>query len=338
MDRARTRQARLRLARHANGRDSVHLQDRRERHDLLRLARPRQREHDVVARDHAEVAMAGFGGVYKQGGRSGRGQSGGDLAPHMATFAHAHHHDTALGVEQGLDRRHKLGSQSVRQGEHRLRFDVEGLLGHAQHMGWIEWGGLRHELILIPKEAVQHRFLVVFAFALINMNFESLLSVLGPLNYNDPVAGPKHWSYNLAGLSCGMLIGGIWILKKKLKRPLFIAVALIALSAVWDLALAFDLPLYSSVIAAFLAGITTEIFMVTWATSLQHHVPEESYSRVASYDTLGSFGIAPLGIVFAGPLAMHFGVNTILLYTGVVTFLAASAALFVPAVRNLRND
>ena len=200
--------------------------------------------------------------------------------------------------------------------------------------------GILHDLRIGWREFISRSWVIalVFAFALINMNFESLLSVLGPLNFNDPISGPKYWSYNLAGLSCGMLIGGIWILKAKLKRPLFLAVALIALSGIWDLALAFDFPIYTAVIAAFFAGVSTEIFMVTWATSLQHHVPEESYSRVASYDTLGSFGIAPLGIVFAGPLAMHFGVNTILLYTGVVTFLAASAALFVPAVRNLRND
>lgn len=200
--------------------------------------------------------------------------------------------------------------------------------------------GILHDLRIGWREFISRSWVIalVFAFALINMNFESLLSVLGPLNFNDPITGPRHWSYNLAGLSFGMLIGGIWILKKKLKRPLFIAVALIALSAVWDLALAFDLPLYSSVIASFLAGISTEIFMVTWATSLQHHVPEESYSRVASYDTLGSFGIAPLGIVIAGPLAMHFGVNTILFFTGVTTCIAALAALLVPAVRNLTND
>ena len=78
--------------------------------------------------------------------------------------------------------------------------------------------------------------------------------------------------------------------------------------------------------------------MVTWNTSLQHHVPEESYSRVSSYDTLGSFGIAPLGIVIAGPLAMHFGVNTILIITGLTTLIASVASLFVPSVRNLRND
>ncbi|MBU6380488.1 MAG: MFS transporter [Acidobacteria bacterium] len=200
--------------------------------------------------------------------------------------------------------------------------------------------GIAHDLRVGWKEFTSRSWVIalVISFSLINMNFESLLSVLGPLNFNDSQTGPKHWSYNLAGLSLGMLVGGLWILKVKLKRPLFISMILIALSGIWDLALALDFPIYTAVIAAFFAGISTEIFIVTWYTSLQHHVPEESYSRVASYDTLGSFGIAPIGIVIAGPLAMHFGVNTILLFTGISTLLAASAALFVRSVRNLTND
>jgi predicted MFS family arabinose efflux permease len=113
---------------------------------------------------------------------------------------------------------------------------------------------------------------------------------------------------------------------------------LIAISAIWDFTLAFDAPLAISIAASIFSGISLEIFMVTWNTSLQHHVPEESYSRVSSYDTLGSFGIAPLGIVIAGPLAMHFGVNTILVITGLTTLIASVASLFVPSVRNLRND
>jgi MFS family permease len=142
----------------------------------------------------------------------------------------------------------------------------------------------------------------------------------------------------LAGLSVGMLIGGIWVLKVKIGRPLFLAMILVSLSAVWDFALAFDLPMFFSVMSAVISGISLEVFMVTWNTSLQSHVPEESYSRVSSYDTLGSFGIAPLGIVIAGPLAMHFGVNTILIVTGITTLIAAVASLLVPSVRNLRND
>jgi hypothetical protein len=76
--------------------------------------------------------------------------------------------------------------------------------------------------------------------------------------------------------------------------------------------------------------------MVTWNTSLQSHVPEESYSRVSSYDTLGSFGIAPLGIVIAGPIAATIGISNALWWTGGITCVAALLSLLVKSVRNLR--
>ena len=200
--------------------------------------------------------------------------------------------------------------------------------------------GIFHDLIVGWKEFISRSWVIamVVSFALINMAFESMLSVLGPLNFSDPITGPKQWSYNLAALSIGMLLGGIWILKVKIGRPLFLAMVLIAISAVWDFSLAFGLPLPVTVLSGILSGVSVEVFMVSWNTSLQSHVPEESYSRVSSYDTLGSFGIAPLGIVAAGPLAMHFGVHTILFVTGAMTLIAAIASLLVPSVRNLRND
>ena len=200
--------------------------------------------------------------------------------------------------------------------------------------------GIFHDLVIGWREFISRSWVIamVISFALINMAFESMLSVLGPLNFIDPITGPKQWSYNLAALSVGMLLGGIWILKVKVKRPLFLAMVLIALSAVWDFSLAYGLPLPMTVLSGIFSGISVEVFLVSWNTSLQSHVPEESYSRVSSYDTLGSYGIAPLGIVAAGPLAMHFGVHTILLVTGVTTALAALGSLLVPSVRNLRND
>lgn len=203
----------------------------------------------------------------------------------------------------------------------------------------IESPGIIHDLTVGWREFISRSWVVtmVLTFAIINMAFESMLQVLGPLNFSDPVSGPRAWSLNLAGMTTGMMIGGFIVLKRKFKRPLFISMALIAVSVIWDFSLALDLPLFICVVSAIFSGLTIEFFMVTWATSLQSHIPEESYSRVNAYDALGSFGIAPLGIVIAGPLATHFGVNAILLATGTLTFIAACASLTVKSVRNLSN-
>jgi MFS family permease len=204
----------------------------------------------------------------------------------------------------------------------------------------IESPGIIHDLAVGWREFISRSWVVtmVITFALINMVFESMLQVLGPLNYSDPTTGPRLWSLNLAGLTAGMMIGGIIVLKIKFKRPLFISMILISISAIWDFTLALDLPTVICVLAGIFSGITLEFFMVTWNTSMQTHIPEESYSRVNAYDALGSFGIAPLGIVIAGPLAGHFGVNTILFVTGSITFIAAVASLFVKSVRDLSNS
>ena len=79
-----------------------------------------------------------------------------------------------------------------------------------------------------------------------------------------------------------------------------------------------------------------DIFTVIWNTSLQSHVPEESYSRVVAYDAFGSFALSPVGIAVAGPLAELFGVSVTLCITGALTLTAALAALSVKSVRDLK--
>jgi MFS family permease len=203
----------------------------------------------------------------------------------------------------------------------------------------VESPGIFHDLKVGWREFMTRSWVVtmVMTFSIINMAFESMLQVLGPLNFSDPDTGPRYWSLNLAGMTAGMMIGGIIVLKMKFKRPLFISMVLIAISVIWDFALAFNLPLILCIAAAIFSGITIEFFMVSWATSMQTHIPEESYSRVNAYDSLGSFGIAPIGIVIAGPLAARFGVDAILITTGTLTFIAAIASLTVKSVRNLSN-
>jgi len=95
-------------------------------------------------------------------------------------------------------------------------------------------------------------------------------------------------------------------------------------------------PLWISLICAFFAGIAIDIFTVVWYTSLQTHIPEESYSRVVAYDALGSFGLSPIGIAVAGPLAHALGVSTMIYITGSIALVAALASLTVKSVRDLK--
>ena len=183
---------------------------------------------------------------------------------------------------------------------------------HELKEGWIEFSSRSWVVAM------------VVAFSVINLAFESLLQVLGPLNYNSSSNGPKYWSYNLAALTVGMFLGSVISLKVKFKRPLYIAMIFISLSAIWDFSLAFQAPLFIT-------------FMVIWNTSLQSHVPEAAYSRVVAYDALGSYGIAPIGVAIAGPMAHYFGVSTMILITGSITLTAAVLSLFVKSVRDLRN-
>ena len=177
---------------------------------------------------------------------------------------------------------------------------------------------------------------VVIAFAIINLAFESMLQVLGPLNFADIASGPKFWSFNLAALTLGMLSGSVISLKVHFPRPLLFAMLVIAASSIWDLSLAMKSPLWISLFCAFFSGMAIDIFMVVWNTSLQAHIPEESYSRVVAYDAFGSFGLSPLGIAIAGPLAQAFGVSTMIYVTGSLTLFAALASLLVKSVRELK--
>jgi MFS family permease len=191
-------------------------------------------------------------------------------------------------------------------------------------LGWIEFSSRSWVVAM------------VVTFAAINACFESMLQVLGPLAFDKGDSGPRNWSYNLAALTVGMMIGGAVAFKVKFARPLAISMALIATSSLWDFAIALELPLIFPIIAALFSGFAIEIFLVNWNTSMQKHIPEESFSRVASYDAFGSYGIAPLGIVIAGPIAATIGISNALWWTGGITCIAALLSLLVKSVRDLR--
>lgn len=195
-----------------------------------------------------------------------------------------------------------------------------------------------HDLRIGWREFISRPWVIaiVCSFAIINMCFEAMWQVLGPLADDQGTSGPRNWSLNLAAVTTGMICGSVIALKIKLKRPLVSSMILMAAASVWNFAIASSQPLLIVMACGFVSGLAIDIFMVQWNTAMQTHIPEESFSRVAAYDAFGSFGIAPIGVAFAGPAAAYFGITTTLWATGILTFIAALASLSVKSLRTLK--
>jgi hypothetical protein len=102
-------------------------------------------------------------------------------------------------------------------------------------------------------------------------------------------------------------------------------------------ALAVPLAVPLVAVASFAAGACIEVFGVNWATAMQQEIPPGMLSRVSSYDALGSWALAPVGIVVAGPLAVTLGTSVVLVAGGVSVIVLTGAVLCVPEVRDLRR-
>jgi hypothetical protein len=68
---------------------------------------------------------------------------------------------------------------------------------------------------------------------------------------------------------------------------------------------------------------------------MQENVPDEMLSRAYSYDALGSFVAIPVGQLTFGPLGHAFGIQQVMLISGVAYVAIALLTLLSRAVRDL---
>jgi len=88
-------------------------------------------------------------------------------------------------------------------------------------------------------------------------------------------------------------------------------------------------------VGAFLGGVGTEVFGLGWNLAMQENVPDEMLSRAYSYDALGSFIAIPIGQLTFGPLGQEFGIQRVMLISGVVYVAIALLSLLSRSVRDL---
>jgi MFS family permease len=181
----------------------------------------------------------------------------------------------------------------------------------------------------------QWLWVVVLQYSFVVMALQAVWGVLGPVLANDRLGGARAWSYLLGAESVGMVLGVIFAIRARPRRPIRLVVMLTFPLASLPVALGLGAPFVVALGAAFLGGIALDILSVVWDTTMQREIPDAALSRVSSYDALGSLMFGPLGLLLAGPAVLAVGVGPALLISAGVIALASLAALCAPDVWRL---
>lgn len=198
-------------------------------------------------------------------------------------------------------------------------------------------GGVLHDLRDGWREVVSRPWLwaVVVQFSLVNAVVAAAEAVYGPLVAEQHLGGPGPWGLALAAFGAGTAGGALMMTRVRPHRLLLTGALCIFPLALPSAALAVPLPVAGLSAIMFATGISVEVFAVTWMMALHQEIPEEKFSRVSSYDWLGSLAMVPLATALAGPVQDLIGRKAALWgCSGVVTLLTA-AVLCVPEVRRL---
>jgi predicted MFS family arabinose efflux permease len=196
---------------------------------------------------------------------------------------------------------------------------------------------IHHELRDGWRAFTSRRWLwaIVVQFGLVNAIFIGAFNVLGPSIAKTQLGGAGSWGFILAAYSVGAVLGLTVMLRYRPRRLLQSGSLAVPLMAVPLLALAMPLAVAWIAAAAVVAGAGMEIFAVNWSTALQEQIPPDLLSRVAAYDALGSFVLAPIGTTLAGPVALTIGTTATLVGAAAAVVASTAAVLTVPQVRTL---
>ena len=178
---------------------------------------------------------------------------------------------------------------------------------------------------------------VVIGFALLNATHEGATNVLGPAVARDDLGGADSWGLILSAKAAGLVAGGLLLLRFRPRRPLLVGCAAAAFTAPGMLLLALEAPVPLIALAYLLSGIGIELLAVLWDVALQENVPQETLSRVYSYDALGSFVLVPVGFMAAGPIAQAIGRDATLFGAVVLLLVVVAGMLSIRDVWRLER-
>jgi MFS family permease len=198
--------------------------------------------------------------------------------------------------------------------------------------------GLFHELREGWQEFASRTWLwaSVLFFGIGNLTFAGW-NVLGPAIADERLGGAGAWAAILTAGGVGAVVGGILAIRFKPSRPMVACVLAAMLISLQTLSLALGAPTWLIAVSAFFGGLGIAVHLTLWFTVFQQQVPERAQSRVASYDTLGSFVLVPVGTALVGPVAAAIGLSETLWLCLVVMWTSWVAILALPSVWAIRR-
>ncbi|GGZ70793.1 MFS transporter [Streptomyces echinoruber] len=163
----------------------------------------------------------------------------------------------------------------------------------------------------------------------------AVFMVIGPVMASEG-GGALKWSLLIAALGVGDILGDLLLLRFQPRRPLLVARCAELLLAPALVLVALGAHPVVQVVAVAFAGAGMTAADSLWLTTMQHQVPDESLSKVSSYDWLSSVALRPLGYAL-GAAAGTGDVAGVLCALAVLVLLSRLVSLAYPSVRHLRT-
>lgn len=178
---------------------------------------------------------------------------------------------------------------------------------------------------------------IVLSGTISNAIYMPAFLVLGPTVAAAELGGSGAWALIAAGMGVGSLVGGAIALSIRPRRPLLVGEGFVLLAVLPIALLAVPALAIAIAAGALVAGLTLSLAQVLYETTTAERVPQESLSRVLSYDWFGSLALEPVGLALIGPIAAGVGISTTLWICSGVTLVCQAAVVAVPAVRRLQS-
>jgi MFS family permease len=179
---------------------------------------------------------------------------------------------------------------------------------------------------------------MVVSFGLFQLTYFPALLVLGPVVAKEQLGGATPWGTILAFGSAGAVVGGLFALRLRFKRPLVASALLIVPAGLLLASLAVPLPVILIAVVSFAGGVGFALGDTLWITALQRNVPEHALSRISSFDWFGSVALNPIGYAVIGPLAATIGTAQTLAVAATLNIATSIGVALVPSVRNVEMN